>query len=321
MNKAVFLCKTTGEMNTNEPLSYYWGAQNLVLRNFVSTFFQKVPHGFPMSLSCVFGIKRIKSINGAEARHVLMLRVSLAVSSFLALFRKINWYSIYTLLSLRWFSQSSNDGGCNTFYLFDRFRGFGAEEHCEWESCLFFKCHESIVWDWRITSVAEQVPIDLCLVTFLVMIVCKVLCVLLNSLTAETNKQTEKKKVRETSAFPVSFRGEDRGALVSWPAAGSPGGRRRWAQLHWSNGLHLLPVVSYLCCFFRPGPWRQRTRRRPAPSPATGRRPWWRPPSPPRAAPPSCTQTHIHTPASVGEGKELATGALQRSIIITLDLM
>lgn len=102
-------------------------------------------------------------------------------------------------------SQSSNDGGCNTFYLFDRFRGFGAEEHCEWESCLFFKCHESIVWDWRITSVAEQVPIDLCLVTFLVMIVCKVLCVLLNSLTAETNKQ---KKVRETSAFPVGFRGD-----------------------------------------------------------------------------------------------------------------
>lgn len=72
MNNNVFLCETTGEMNTNEPLSGSWGAQNLVLRNFVSTFFQKVPHGFPTSLSCLFGIKRIKSINSSEARHVLM---------------------------------------------------------------------------------------------------------------------------------------------------------------------------------------------------------------------------------------------------------
>lgn len=129
MNKAVFLCKTTGEMNTNGPLSSSWGAQNLVLRNFVSTFFQKVPHGFPTSLSCVFGIKRIKSINGAEARRVLMfehrikiIRVSLAVSSFLALFRKMNWYSIYTLLSLRWFRRVVMMEAVTHFYLFDRFR-------------------------------------------------------------------------------------------------------------------------------------------------------------------------------------------------------
>lgn len=47
-----------------------------------------------------------------------------------------------------------------------------------------------------------------------------------------------------------------------------------------------------VCVVFTPGPWRQRTKRRPALTPAPRRRPWWRPPSPLHAAPPSCTQTH-----------------------------
>ena len=42
---------------------------------------------------------------------------------------------------------------------------------------------------------------------------------------------------------------------------------------------------------FRSGPGKQTTRRRPTPSRGTGRRPWWPPPSPPRAAAPSCTHT------------------------------
>lgn len=307
MNKAVFLCKTTGEMNTNEP-------QNLVLRNFVSTFFQKVPHGFTTSLSCVFGIKRIKSINGAEARHVPMsehrikiIPVSLVVSSFLALFRKMNWYSIYTLLSLRWFRSVVMMEHTVTHFIFLIVSESLVQKNTEWESCLFFlffKCHESSVWDWKITSLAELVSNDLCLVTFLVMIVCKVLCVLLNSLTAKTNKQ-KKKKVRETLRFQsvsVVTGGEDRGALVFSPAAGSPGGGGGRSCI--GPMVCICYPLFFICVvFFRPGPWRQRTRRRPAPSPATGRRPWWRPPSPPRAAPPSCTQTHKHTPASVGEGK------------------